>query len=263
MKKGKLGVPRPFGLGLQFNSRTDRPTNIPEVVRENYVDEIKELLELQRENNAEIKGMFQERNGKWEVVNTFVGEETRVRTKQEDLYSSIELGEDGFVQDRTFTLHTHPSKAFYSHMNFADISSTLNRYSMRGPKYMGGGSILSKDDPDNISIASLTTPTGDFSSKDLMHFERATDICVAMKLYSTTIGRGESGISIDVMGRGKSLVEEGIQPGDMGSEHLAKPGVDEVQTEDDMIATEFKEIRQKLRVNLEKAGFLYQTSIIE
>lgn len=263
MKKGKLGVPRPFGLGLQFNSKTDRPTNISEVVRENYVDEIKELLELQRENNAEIKGMFQEINGIWEVVDTFVGEETEVRTKQEDLYSSIELGEDGFVQDRTFTLHTHPSEAFYSHLNFADIFTILDTYTQRGPKYMGGGSILSKDDPNNISIASLTTPTGDFSSEQLKYFNQASDICIGMKLHAATLQRDKSGISIDMMSNADSMIEEGIQPGDMGSEHLAKPGVGEVKTEDDMIATEFNEIRQKLRINLEKAGFLYQTSIIE
>jgi|APHM01.1.fsa_nt_gi hypothetical protein len=217
MKKGKLGMPRPLGLGLQFNSGTDRPTNIGEIVRENYVDEVKEMMKLQDKEDSEIGNLFYEKDGEWKTKSPNIGEKSYTPRNKDEVTNILERDDNGFVKNRVFSLHTHPPEAVLSHMNYKDIGTCLNMYQEFGPKFLGSGSVVENDDPNNLSLACLTTPTGDFTQEEFRYYNTATSIKTAMVMYTKSVNAVSSGNE-------NRVFKEGISPGEPGSSLLAKMG---------------------------------------
>lgn len=235
MRKGKLGLPRPLGIGFQFKTDTGRDEDVADIVEQHYRDLVEEMLAMQSSSGEEVLSVCYEDDSVWN--NTGIVEEDNGNLIKPKLYNIEDLDFDvnSHVLNRVFSIHTHTDfNEFLSSLSLRDIHTHLSTLSTYGNNYIGEAAVARKD--EDVIMVSVTAPSEiDKTTKD-------------------NIWRVENALE-DFLHR----VEEGEIQGVPGTEEFKDP----IRIPGYGLNNEFKtvsEVRGKTRRELSAIGFKIQTT---
>jgi hypothetical protein len=235
MKQGKLGIPRPLGIGLQFGTDTDRSKNVPDIVLSEYVSLVNSMLEKQKSENQEILSICYNAKESWQSTDLI--NETNGGLIKPKLYTIDDLNfdEDSNLLNRAFTIHTHPQRGdFISTLSIRDIVTHLSTLSTYGSNYIGDAAVVRKD--GQIIMTSITSPSD--INQDLK--DNAWRIENALNEFLQRVESGEI---------------QGVSGTDEFEEPVTLPGYG-LQQEFNSVSG----IRNKTRNELSSLGFKIQTT---
>jgi hypothetical protein len=235
MRQGKLGLPRPLGIGVQFSSSIGRQNDVPDIIENNYVNLVNEMLSIQTTTSEEVLAVCYENNSTW--VSTGIIREEYGKLTKPDLYDidGLEFDNHSNLMNKAFTIHTHPNvDDFISALSINDILVYLSTINVYGSEYIGEAAVARKN--GDIVVSSITSPTDIDESMN----ENLWRIDNALEEFSRRINEGEI---------------QGVPGTDKFKEPIKLPGFG--------VTTEFEtvtEVRNRARNELSELGFKIQTT---
>lgn len=164
MRKGKLGIPRPFGIGLQFSTNTGRDQNIPDLLRSDYEDLTDDMVSRQESGDSEVLSVCYNDNDTWKHTDIISGKAGKITKPRLYDIDDLEFNRNSDLMNKAFTIHTHPSyDNFISGLSLNDLLACLTTVNTYRSKYIGEGALVSHN--GGIVLTSITTPK-DISTED-------------------------------------------------------------------------------------------------
>jgi len=158
MRQGKLGLPRPLGIGLQFGTNTGRHKNLPDIVLSEYTDLVNRMLGRQESKNQEVLSICYKNKQLWGSTELINDRGDGVVKPKLYTIDSLKFDTDSNLLNRAFTIHTHPKHDdFISTLSLRDVVVHLSTLSTYGSNYIGDAAVARKD--GEIIMTSITSPS--------------------------------------------------------------------------------------------------------